>query len=38
MFSRCIRAMDRVYLDRANGDGKPEEFSREMFRGAMSAK
>lgn len=38
MFTRCIRAMDGVYLDHANRDGKPQEFSREMFRGAMSGK
>lgn len=38
LFTRCIRAMDQVYLDHAKSDGKPKKFSREMFRGAMSGK
>lgn len=38
LFTRCVRAMDRVYLDHANSDGKPAEFSREMFRRAFANK
>lgn len=38
LFTRCIRAMDQIYLEHANSDSKPKEFSREMFRGAFSGK
>lgn len=38
LFTRCIRAMDQIYLSHANSDGKPKEFSREMFRGAFAGK
>lgn len=35
MFAIVIRAMDRAYLDHVNSDGKPQSFSREVFRAAM---
>lgn len=38
LFWRVIRAMDSVYLDHVNGDGKPKSFTRESFRGAFSSK
>lgn len=37
-FWQVIRAMDNVYLEHANSDGKPKKFTRESFRGAFSGK
>ena len=38
LFTRVIRAMDRIYLDHANSDDERKSFSREMFRGAFAGK
>lgn len=38
LFTRCIRAMDQVYLEHASSDAEEKSFSRDMFRGAFAGK